>query len=75
VHQDDDVFDRERSMGDCRNGLCRATRLDHSSANDRVDKKESRKKNSQALFHIQIALDKSMFPRILRILEFEDARR
>ena len=30
-------------------------------ANDRVDKKESRKKNGQALFYIQIAL---LFPRI-----------
>jgi hypothetical protein len=34
------------------------------NANDRVAKKESRRKNAQALFHIQIALDKSLFPRI-----------
>jgi hypothetical protein len=34
------------------------------TANDKVAKKESRKKNAQALFHIQISLDKSLFPRI-----------
>jgi len=32
--------------------------------NDRVAKKESRRKNAQALFHIQISLNKSLFPRI-----------
>jgi hypothetical protein len=32
--------------------------------NDRVAKKESRRKNAQALFHIHIALDKILFPRI-----------
>ena len=31
------------------------------NANDRVSKKESRRKNAQALFHIQIYLDKSLF--------------
>jgi hypothetical protein len=35
------------------------------SANDRVAKKESRKKNDQDLFHIQISLDKSLLPRIV----------
>jgi hypothetical protein len=34
------------------------------NANDRVAKKESRRKNAQALFHIHIALDKILFPRI-----------
>eukprot|EP00253_Pinus_taeda_P009270 PITA_09270 len=33
-------------------------------ANERTTRKEARKKNAQALFHIQIALDKSLFPRI-----------
>jgi len=33
-------------------------------ANERTSRKEARKKNAQALFHIQIALDKSLFPRI-----------
>jgi hypothetical protein len=35
------------------------------TANDRVAKKESRKKNDQDLFHIQISLDKSLLPRIV----------
>eukprot|EP00253_Pinus_taeda_P009494 PITA_09494 len=34
------------------------------TANERTTRKEARKKNAQALFHIQIALDKSLFPRI-----------
>jgi hypothetical protein len=34
------------------------------NANDRVAKKESRRKNAQVLFHIHIALDKILFPRI-----------
>eukprot|EP00253_Pinus_taeda_P028808 PITA_28808 len=33
-------------------------------ANERTTRKEARNKNVQALFHIQIALDKSLFPRI-----------
>ena len=36
------------------------------TANERTTRKEARKKNAQALFHIQIALDKSLFPRISR---------
>jgi hypothetical protein len=43
------------------------------SENDRVAKKESRKKNAQALFHIQIALDKSLFPRIVGPNTIKDA--
>ena len=35
------------------------------TTNERTTRKEARKKNAQALFHIQIALDKSLFPRIL----------
>jgi hypothetical protein len=38
---------------------------DWTTLNDRVAKKEFRKKNAQALFHIQIALDKNLFPRIV----------
>eukprot|EP00253_Pinus_taeda_P017610 PITA_17610 len=34
------------------------------TTNERTTRKEERKKNAQALFHIQIALDKSLFPRI-----------
>ena len=34
------------------------------TSNERTTRKEARKKNAQALFHIQIALDKSLFPRI-----------
>eukprot|EP00253_Pinus_taeda_P030146 PITA_30146 len=33
-------------------------------ANEITKRKEERKKNAQALFHIQVALDKSLFPRI-----------
>ena len=43
------------------------------NANDRVAKKESRRKNAQALFHIQIALDKSLFPRIAGAKTVADA--
>ena len=43
------------------------------NANDRVAKKESRRKNVQALFHIQIALDKSLFPRIASAKRTKDA--
>ena len=32
------------------------------TANERPTRKESRKKSAQALFHIQVALDKSLFP-------------
>ena len=35
------------------------------TTNERRTIKEARKNNSQALFHIQIPLDKSLFPRIL----------
>eukprot|EP00253_Pinus_taeda_P002965 PITA_02965 len=34
------------------------------TANERTTRKEARKKNAQALFHIQIALDKSLCPRM-----------
>ena len=43
------------------------------NANDRVAKKESRRKNAQALFHIQISLDKSLFPRIAGAKTTKDA--
>jgi hypothetical protein len=43
------------------------------TANDRVAKNESRKKNAQDLFHIQIALDKILFPRITGAKTAEDA--
>lgn len=33
--------------------------------NDKKTKKEEKKKNAQELFHIQITLDKSSFPRIV----------
>lgn len=33
-------------------------------ANERTTRKEARKKNAQAFFHIQITFDKSLFPRI-----------
>jgi hypothetical protein len=46
------------------------------TANDKVAKKESRKKNAQDLFHIQISLDKSLFPRIASANTFlEDSTR
>jgi hypothetical protein len=47
-------------------GMCYAEPKDWTTlnANDRVDKKESRRKNVQALFHIHIALDKIWFRRI-----------
>jgi hypothetical protein len=41
--------------------------------NDRVAKKESRRKNAQDLFHIQIALDKSLLPRIVGAKTVVDA--
>eukprot|EP00253_Pinus_taeda_P001749 PITA_01749 len=34
------------------------------TTNERITRKQARKKNAQALFHIQIALDKSLFLRI-----------
>jgi hypothetical protein len=75
VHQDDDLFDRERSMRDCRNGLCKPEYWTTLNTNDRVAKKESKRKNAQALFHIQIALDKSLFPRIAGAKTATDAWR
>jgi hypothetical protein len=43
------------------------------TANDRVAKTKSRKKNAQALFHIQISLDKILFPRTAGAKIAEDA--
>lgn len=43
------------------------------TANERTSRKEARKKNAQALFHIQIALDKSLFPRISGATTTKDA--
>jgi hypothetical protein len=45
------------------------------TANDRVAKNESRRKNAQALFHIHIALDKILFPRIAGAKTTTDAGR
>ena len=45
------------------------------NANDRVAKKESIRKNAQALFHIQIALDKILFPRIAGAKTAADAQK
>jgi len=42
-------------------------------ANEKTTRKEARKKNAQALFHIQIALDKSLFPRISGATTAKDA--
>ena len=43
------------------------------TANEKTTRKEARKKNAQALFHIQIALDKSLFPRISGATTSKDA--
>jgi hypothetical protein len=45
------------------------------TANDRVAKKESRRKNAQALFHIHIALDRILLPRIAGANTTTDAGR
>eukprot|EP00253_Pinus_taeda_P026479 PITA_26479 len=44
------------------------------TANERTTIKEARKKNAQALFHIEIALDKSLFPRMSRAKTAKVAR-
>ena len=43
------------------------------TTNERTARKEARKKNAQALFHIQRALDKSLFPRISGAKTVKDA--
>jgi hypothetical protein len=45
------------------------------TTNDRVAMKEYRRKNAQALFHIHIAFDKILFPRIAGAKTTTDARR
>ncbi|XP_059071953.1 disease resistance protein Roq1-like [Cryptomeria japonica] len=43
------------------------------TTNERTTKKEARKNNAQDLFHIQIAHDKRLFPRILGVTIAKDA--
>jgi hypothetical protein len=43
------------------------------TANGRVSKMKSILKNAQSLFHIQIAIDKILFPRITGVKKTEDA--
>lgn len=44
------------------------------SATQRIEKKESKKRDARALFYIQQALDETLFPRIMGVVFSNKAR-